>query len=169
MSCSQVPGASWSLPHALPAACRGLGFARRIWGLPGSCATGAASGGPAGFGDGTVLRSPPPASLNPDRRRFEAFRNKLVFGKALTKAGFSPQASLSSLPREPFGAGLPLWRVGAAGIPGGLSRGVLTRLCLPAKPGPQLTPEIIISSAACKGLRDSKAAALGFLMALVNY
>lgn len=27
MSCSQVPGASWSLPHALPAACR-------VWGLP---------------------------------------------------------------------------------------------------------------------------------------
>lgn len=43
-----------------------------------------------------VLRSSPPVSLNPDRRRFEAFRNKLVFDKALTEAGFSLQASLSS-------------------------------------------------------------------------
>lgn len=75
----------------------------------------------------------------------------------------------SALLREPFGAGLPLWRVGAAGIAAGLSRGVLNRLCLPAEPGPQLTAAIIIRSAACKGLRDSEAAAVGFPMALVNY
>lgn len=71
---------------------------------------------------------------------------------------------------ESFGAGGSLWHITAA-----LQDctwpplGRVKQLYLPAEPGRQLRIEIIIRSAACKGLWDSKVDMVGFLMALVNY
>jgi len=86
-----------------------------------------------------------------------------------------PKQSLScrlqpALLWESFSAGESLWHITAVlqdhtwPLPGRVKQ-----LYLPAEPGRQLRIEMIIRSAACKGLQDSKVDVVGFLMALVNY